>query len=70
MCVCVWGGGGRVYDPFKSVSLVWSRSLIRGGRKPEYPEKNHLTYLCRTWHHTCTPSETRTTAVREVEWLE
>ena len=53
-----WGGGG--YGPFKNISLISSRSLIRGGGKPEYPEKNHLTYRCRTWHLTYDPSEART----------
>ena len=31
------------YDPFKNISLISSRSFIEGGRKPENPEKNHLT---------------------------
>ena len=31
------------YGPFKNISLISSRSFIEGGRKPEYPEKNHLT---------------------------
>ena len=31
------------YGPFKNISLISSRSFIKGGRKPEYPEKNHLT---------------------------
>ena len=48
------------YGPFKNISLISSRLLIRGGGKPEYPEKNHLTYRCRTWHLTCDPSEART----------
>ena len=30
------------YGPFKNISLISSRSFIEGGRKPEYPEKNHL----------------------------
>ena len=53
----VWFG---FYGPFKNISLISSRSLIRGGGKPEYPEKNHLTYRCRTWHLTCDPSAART----------
>ena len=48
------------YGPFKNISLISSLSLIRGGRKPEYPAKNHLTYRCRTWHLTCDPIEART----------
>ena len=32
------------YGPFNSISLNSSRSLIRGVRKSEYPEKNYLTY--------------------------
>ena len=39
----VGGGGGMVYGPFKNISLISSRSFIEGGRKPEYPEKKHLT---------------------------
>ena len=35
------------------ISLISSRSSVRGGRKPECPEKNHLTYQCRIWHLTC-----------------
>ena len=31
------------YGPFKNISLISSRSFIEGGRKPKYPEKNHLT---------------------------
>ena len=31
------------YGPFKNISLILSRSFIEGGRKPENPEKNHLT---------------------------
>ena len=31
------------YGPFKNISLISSRSFIEGGRKPEYPDKNHLT---------------------------
>ena len=33
----------RAYVPFKNISLISSRSFIKGGRKPEYPGKNHLT---------------------------
>ena len=32
------------YGPFKNISVISSRSFIRGGRKLEYPVKNHLTY--------------------------
>ena len=32
-----------VYGPFKNISLISSRSFIRGGQKPENPGKNHLT---------------------------
>ena len=35
--------GFGFYDPFKNISLISSRSFIEGGRKPENPEKNHLT---------------------------
>ena len=52
--------GFGFYGSFKIISLISSRSLIKGGRKPEYPEKNHLTYRCRTWHLTCDPSRART----------
>ena len=38
------------YGPFKNIALISSRSYIRGGPTPEYPEKKHLTYRCRTWH--------------------
>ena len=31
------------YGPFKNISLISSWSFIEGGRKPENPEKNHLT---------------------------
>ena len=31
------------YGPFKNISLISSKSFIEGGRKPENPEKNHLT---------------------------
>ena len=31
------------YGPFKNISLISSRSFIKGGRKPENPGKNHLT---------------------------
>ena len=31
------------YSPFQNISLISSRSFIKGGRKPENPEKNHLT---------------------------
>ena len=34
------------YGPFKNISLISSRSFIEGGRKPENPEKNHLT-ICK-----------------------
>ena len=48
VCVCVfwwfffsfWFG---FYVPFKNISLISSRLFIKGGRKPEYPGKNHLT---------------------------
>ena len=46
MCVCVWGGGGGgevFYGPFKNISLISSRSFIKGGREPENPGRNHLT---------------------------
>ena len=33
----------RFYGPFKNISLLSSRSFIKGGRKPENPEKNYLT---------------------------
>ena len=43
-CVCVGGGGeGRGYDPFKNISLISSRSFIKGERKPTNPGKNHQT---------------------------
>ena len=31
------------YVSFKNISLISSRSFIKGGRKPEYPGENHLT---------------------------
>ena len=31
------------YGPFKNISFISSWSFIEGGRKPENPEKNHLT---------------------------
>ena len=34
-----WGGGGYI-------SLKWSQSFIKSGRKPENPGKNHLT-ICK-----------------------
>ena len=34
------------YGPFKNISLISSRSFIKGGRKPENPGKNHLT-ICK-----------------------
>ena len=46
-CFCFFflrGGGGKgFYDPFQNISLISSRSFIKGGRKPENPGKNHLT---------------------------
>ena len=41
---CFW-----FYGHLKIISLKSGQSLIGGGRKPEYPEKNHLTFRCRTW---------------------
>ena len=32
-----------ILRPFKNISLISSRSFIKGGRKPENPGKNHLT---------------------------
>ena len=32
------------YGLFKNISLISSRSFIKGERKPENPGKNHLTY--------------------------
>ena len=55
-----------VLKPFKIISLIMSRSLIRDERKPEYLEKKHQTFRCRTWHFTCDSSEARTTAVRDL----
>ena len=81
MCVCVcvlmifffffffWFG---FYVSFKNISLISSRSFIKGGRKPEYPGKNHLTIRKQNIafpHVTCDPSVTRTTAVRNDETL-
>ena len=34
--------------------------------KTGVPGEKHLTYRCRTWHLTCTPSEALTTAVRDL----
>ena len=34
------------YGPFKNISLISSRSFIKGGRKPENLGKNHLT-ICQ-----------------------
>ena len=56
----------RFYGPFKIISLISSRSLIRGERTQEYSEKNNLTFFCRTWRLTCDPSQARTTAVRDL----
>ena len=47
-----------ILRPFQEY-FTSSRSLIRGGRKPKCPEKNHLTYRCRTWHLTCTRAVVR-----------
>ena len=33
------------YGPFKNISLISSRSFIKGGRKPENLGKKHLTTL-------------------------
>ena len=41
-----------------TVNQMWAKTGVPG-------EKKHLTYRCRTWHLTCTPSEARTTAVRD-----
>ena len=43
-----WGGGagrgrGRGYGPFKNISLISSRSFIKGERKPKNPGKDNLT---------------------------
>ena len=38
-CFFLFGFNG----PFKNISLISSRSFIKGGRKLENPEKNHLT---------------------------
>ena len=34
-----------VYGLVKNIALILSGSLIRGGQKLEYPEKNHMTYV-------------------------
>ena len=34
------------YGPFKNISLISSRSFIKGGQKPENLERNHLT-ICK-----------------------
>ena len=57
--VYTFGFGLSFYGSFKNISLISSGSLIKDGRKPEYSEKNHLTYRCRTWHLTCGPSGER-----------
>ena len=49
--------------PFKNISLISSRSFIKGGRKPENPEKNHLTIRKQNLAFPRDPSEARTTAV-------
>ena len=54
------------YGPFKNISLISSRSFIEGGRKPENPEKNHLTIRKQLGFPTYDPSEARTTAVRNL----
>ena len=51
------------YGRFKIISFISSRSLIRSAQKTGYPEKNHLTFRCRTWRLACDPSQARTTAV-------
>ena len=38
---------------FTSIKAIVSQSWAKTG----VPEKNHLTYQCRTWHLTCTLSE-------------
>ena len=47
--------GFGFYGPFKNISLISSRSFIKGGRKPENPEKNHLTIRkqqnCRDYNY-------------------
>ena len=51
---------------------ISSRSFIKGGRKPEYPGKNHMTIRKQNMafpHVTCDPSETRTTGVRNDDIL-
>ena len=54
------------YNPFKNISLKWSKSFIKGGRKPENPEKNHLTIRKQNLAFPRDPSEARTTAVRNL----
>ena len=39
----------RFYSPFMNISLISSRSFIKGGRKPENPGKNHLTIRKQNW---------------------
>ena len=43
--------GFGFYGPFKNISLISSRSFIEGGRKPENPEKNHLTIRDLAFSH-------------------
>ena len=57
------------YGPFKNISLISSRSFIKGGRKQENPGKNpgknHLT-IRKQLGFPRDLSETRTTAVRNL----
>ena len=37
------GRGGGSLLPIKIISLIFSKSVVRWGKKWEIPEKNHLT---------------------------
>ena len=61
-----------LYGPLKNISLISSRSLIKGGRKPENPGKKKTPDhpKAELGFATCYSSEARTTAVRNLMDLE
>ena len=51
---------------FMALSLISSRSFIKGGRKPENPGNNHLAIRKQNLAFPHDPSKARTTAVRNL----
>ena len=54
------------YGPFKNIPLISSRSIIKGGRKPGNPGKKRAATHKQNLAFPHSPSEARTTAVRNL----